>query len=85
MPSALSIPRGPLCWCDDRCSEKGLRFWQFASVVVDDGEEAHTINICQQCHNEGLTAQDQAPLKSWQRKAVVQQKSASWQLVENVG
>ena len=26
VPSALSIPRGPMCWCDNRCSEKALRY-----------------------------------------------------------
>ena len=27
--SAISLPRGPMFWCDKRCSEKALRFWQF--------------------------------------------------------
>ena len=75
VPSALSFPRGPMFRCDNRCSDKGLRFWQLASAVVDDGEEAHIINLCQQCYNERLTAQGQAPLKSWQWKAVVEQKA----------
>ena len=74
VPSALSFPRGPLFWCDNRCSDKALKFWQFASVVVDDGEEAHTINMCQQCYNEKLTAQGLAPLMKWQWKAVVEKK-----------
>ena len=66
VPSALSVPRGPMFWCDNRCCDKSLRFWQFASVVVDDGEEANTFNLCQQCYNESFTAKGQAPLKSWQ-------------------
>ena len=60
----LSIPRGPMFWCDNRCSDKDLRFWQFASVVVDDVEESYTVNLCQQCYNGRLTAQGLAPLKS---------------------
>ena len=40
VPSAISIPRGPLFWCDNRCSDKALRFWQFASVLVETGEES---------------------------------------------
>ena len=75
VPSAISIPRGPMFWCDNRCSDKALRFWQFASVVVDDGEEVHTVNLCQQCYNESLTAQGLAPLKTWQWKAVVEKKA----------
>ena len=30
VPSAISIPRGPTLWCDNRCSDTALRFWQFA-------------------------------------------------------
>ena len=62
-------------WCDTRCSDKALRFWQFASVVVDDVEESYTVNLCQQCYNERLTAQGRAPLKSWRWKAVVEKKA----------
>ena len=56
-------------WCENRCSNEALRFWQFASIVVDD------VNLCQQCYNEKLTAQGLAPLKSWQWKAVVEKKA----------
>ena len=44
-------------------SDKALRFWQFASVVVDDLKGSYTVNLCQQCYNEELTAQGLAPLK----------------------
>ena len=62
-------------WCDNRCSDKALRFWQFASVVVDDVMESYTVNVCQECENGRLTAQGLAPLKSWQWKAVVEKKA----------
>ena len=32
-------------WCDNRCSDKAIRYWQIASIVVGDGGEAHTINV----------------------------------------
>ena len=35
VPSGLSIPRGPMSWCDNRCSDKAVRFGQLASVVID--------------------------------------------------
>ena len=57
VPSALSILRGPMFWCDNRCSDKALRFWQFASILLDDVKESDTVNLCQQRHNERLTAQ----------------------------
>ena len=47
VPCALSIPRGPVYWCDNRCSDETIRCWQIASFVVEDDGEAHTINLCQ--------------------------------------
>ena len=58
-----------------RCSDKALRFWHFASIVVDDVKESYTVNMCQQCYNERLTVQGLAALKCWQRKAVVEKKA----------
>ena len=34
-----------------------------------------SVKLCQQCYNEGLTAQGLAPLKNWQWKAVVEKKA----------
>ena len=51
VPSALSIAQRPMCKCDN-CSDKALGYWQFAGVLVDDGEEVRTRNLCQQCCNE---------------------------------
>ena len=52
VPSAISILQRPMFWCDNRCSDKALRFWQFASVVVEDGKESYTADLCRQCYNE---------------------------------
>ena len=49
VPSVLGETRGTIYW-----SEKAIRYWQIASMVVEEGCEAHTINLCQQCHNEKL-------------------------------
>ena len=46
VPSAISIPERPLFWCDNRCSDKALSFWQFASVVIDDVKESCTAKFC---------------------------------------
>ena len=71
--------------CDNRCSDKALRLWQCASVVVDDVKESDTVNLCQQCYNERLTAQGLAPLKSWQWKAVVEKKALCGRLWRMLG
>ena len=49
VPSALGA-RGATCWCDNRCRENAVRY-------VEEGGEAHTINLCQQCYNEKLAKQ----------------------------
>ena len=45
--SAISVPRKPMFRCDNQCSEKTLSFWQLASVVIKEGEESYTTNLCQ--------------------------------------
>ena len=69
-------------FCDNRCSEKAVRYWQFASVVVEKGEEAHTVNLCQHCYNEHMVQQSKPRLHSWQWRAVVEKKGTSWENVE---
>ena len=55
-------------------------------MVIYDGVEVRTVNLCQQCHNEGLTAQGLAPLTNWQLKAVVEKKAYRGRLLsENAG
>ena len=52
---AASVPQKPLFRCDNRCSEKTLSFWQLTSVVIKEGEESYTTNLCQKyCYNESL-------------------------------
>ena len=73
--SAISTPERHTFWCGDRCSDKALRFWPFASVVVEDGKESYTANLCQQCYDESLTAKGLALLKNWKWKVVVEKKA----------
>ena len=61
--------------CDNRCSDKAVRYWQFASVVVEEGGEAHTVNLSQQCWNEQKVQQGKPRLNSWQWRAVVEKKA----------
>ena len=66
VPSVLGEPRGVIYWCDNRCSEEAVQYWQIASMVVEGGGEAHTINSCQQCYNEQLAQQGKQPPTLWQ-------------------
>ena len=57
VPSAISVPQKPSFRCDNQCSEqKTVSFWQFASVVIKEGEESYTTNVCQQCYNDSMVA-----------------------------
>ena len=66
VPSAISVPPKPLCRCDNQCSEKTLSFWQFASVVIKEGEESDTTNLSQQCYNKSLEKKRHKPLTKFQ-------------------
>ena len=71
---------------DNRCSEKAVRYWQTASVVVEEGGEAHTVNVCQQCYNEQSVQQGKLLLRSWQWRAVAERKahrSKIWNVMGN--
>ena len=46
VPSAVSVPLKPLFRFDNQCSEKTHCYWQLASVVLNEGAEAHTTNLC---------------------------------------
>ena len=42
--------------CDSQCNERTLSLWQVASVVVNEGDEAYTTNLCQVCFNKHVEA-----------------------------
>ena len=62
-------------FCDNRCSDKAVRYWQFASVVAEEGGEAHAVIWCQQCFNEQMVKQGKPRLNSWQWRTVVEKKA----------
>ena len=37
-----------------------------AAVVIKEGEESHTTNLCQQCYNKSLKAKGDKQLTKWQ-------------------
>ena len=77
VPSTISVPQKPWFWCDNRCSETTLSFRQFASVVVEDGEEFYKTNLCQQCNNKHLGGRrkGEKPLTKWQWNEFVEKKA----------
>ena len=83
--SAVSVPLKPLFRCDKQCSEKILRYWQLSSVVLNEGDEAYTTNLCQKCFNKHLQARGENPLSSVQWRQVVEKKAyrgRMWKMLE---
>ena len=50
VPGAVSEPRWAVHVCDDKCREKGFKFFEIAAVVSARGA-ADTINLCKTCCN----------------------------------
>ena len=75
VPSALCEPRGAIYWCDNRCSEKAIRYWQRASMVLEDGGEARTINVYKLCYSAKLEQQGKQQLKLCEWNKVVEKKA----------
>ena len=75
VPSAVSVPLKPLFRCDRQCSDKTLSCWQLASVLVNEGDEAYTTNLCQMCFNKHLQAKGEEPLTDVKWRQVVEWKA----------
>ena len=66
VPSATSVPQTLMFRCDNQCSEETLGFWQLAPVVIREGEESYTTNLCQNCYNDSLKAKGEKTPTNWQ-------------------
>ena len=75
VPSAVSVPLKPLFRCENQCSEKTLSYWQLASVVLNEGDEAYMTNLNRKCFKKHLQAKKVMPLSSAQWRQVVEQRA----------
>ena len=85
LPSAISVPLKPLFRCDNQCIEKSLGYWQLASVVVNEGDEANTTNLRRKCFNKHLQAKGEKQLSNVQWRQVVEKKACRgrmWKMME---
>ena len=81
VPSALSQPRKPFTCAPTAALKKAVSYWQFASMVVEEGGEARTVNVCQQCYNERRVQQGEPRLNSWQwRRHMVGERRKLWEM-----
>ena len=70
----VSVPQKMIFRCDKWCSEKSLSYWPLASVVIDEGEESYTTNLCHKCFNNSLKAKGEKPLTYVQWRQAVEKK-----------
>ena len=66
VPSALTVTIKRMFRCYNQCSEKTFSCWQLSSVVLNEGDEAYTTNLCQKCFNKHLQAKGETPLSNVQ-------------------
>ena len=83
VPSAVSVPLESLFRCDRQCSEKTLSYRQLASVVVNEGDEAFSTNLCQKGSNKHLQAKGEEPLtnvkwRQWKRRRIGEDCGKRW-------
>ena len=62
-------------------AKKTLSYWQLASVVLDEGDEACTANLCQKCFNKHLQAKGEVADK----RAVETGGGAKMRIMEGFG
>ena len=75
VPSATSVPQKLTFRCDNQCSAETLSFWQLALVVIREGEESYTTNLCQNCYNDSLKAKGEKTPTNWQWREFAGQKA----------
>ena len=56
-------------------ADTSLDYRQTASMVIEEGGEARAINLCKLCYNAKLVQQGKQPLKSKERKEVLEKKA----------
>ena len=85
VPSAISIPQRPMFWCDNRSSDKALRLWQFASVVVEDGEDSYTAKSVSAVVQRKLDGKGSGAFEELAVEGSRGKEGASWKAMENAG
>ena len=85
VPSAVSVPLKPLFRCDRQCSGKTLSYWQLASVVENEGDEAFSTNLCQMCFNKHFAGKRRRTIDKCEVEAGCGNEGVSGKNVENDG
>ena len=60
--------------CDKQCREKSFSYGQSASVVINEGQESYTTNLCWKCFNNSLKAEGEKTLTTVQWRQLVEKR-----------
>ena len=77
VPSAISDPQKMFPAIINQC--------KLASVVIREGDESYTTNICQKCYNDSLKAKRRKTTDKLAVETVRGSKGAPWKALENDG
>ena len=75
VPSAVSEPRWAVHTCDNKCKEKGCKFFELTAVVTEEGGAAHTINLCKTFYNVRRLKQGEVGVTALKWRALDEQKA----------
>ena len=67
----------------NQCSEKTLSHRQLASVVIDEGQESYTTNLCQMCFNNSLKAKGEKNTDKCAVETGCGEKGVTWKDLED--
>ena len=60
---------------DNKCKEKGFKFFEIAAIVMEEGGAAHTIDLCWRCYGGRRLTRGEKEVTAAKWSALVQQKA----------
>ena len=77
--SAVSRTAGwnePKFMCDRECRKECFKFYDIASIMVEDDAKSHTINFCMKCYTVGMSRRRKGGTRDRRWKKLVDDKSS---------
>ena len=66
--------------CDKECNKEGFKFFDIATMLVEDDGKPHTINLCINCYALRLAERNESEVTNARWKAMVGEKSSRGKL-----
>ena len=88
IPSAVNGSAGlhePEFMCDRQRCQKGFKYYDIASVMVEDSGELHTRNCCRDCYNPRQSERKEPVVNNRLRELLVAAKRSRGKLAVRLG